>query len=375
MRSLLIAKLECDLDPTGGNLLTLSGGVDSSSLAALAAGVVGRPVWTWSLLPAREDLLQHELSYIEPLAQRYGFARRWTVLFHERLVLELWRVAPCIVFHVIHPALCSLPGIVQEAPVRVLFGGEFADEVCGSSSTVPDWLAHTPLHRQLTDAQALSSIPRHVARWGKHRLAWLLGRPLLPFPQNLLERHLPNFFHREVREDYRAWWDRRRREVRDDPAPWRYLAVRTTALAGFAPMNWEACSALGIRRSLPFFTREVLELAFACHPTELYGPEPKKLLRNALREDVPERNLLRPDKGGWGSHYQEAYRWRGPMPEGALPEELEGVVGTEWLAQPPQEVDYWSLRYLTRLLLFVDALQARRQEREGRCSQDCSAPH
>lgn len=44
LRALLLAKLARDLDPTGGNLLTLSGGVDSSSLAALAAGTVGRPV-------------------------------------------------------------------------------------------------------------------------------------------------------------------------------------------------------------------------------------------------------------------------------------------------------------------------------------------
>lgn len=53
LRTLLIEKLTRDLDPEGGNLLTLSGGVDSSSLAALAAGTVGRPVWTWSLLPSQ----------------------------------------------------------------------------------------------------------------------------------------------------------------------------------------------------------------------------------------------------------------------------------------------------------------------------------
>ena len=42
--TLLIEKLTRDLDPEDGNLLTLSGGVDSSSLAALAAGVVQRKV-------------------------------------------------------------------------------------------------------------------------------------------------------------------------------------------------------------------------------------------------------------------------------------------------------------------------------------------
>jgi hypothetical protein len=58
-----------------------------------------------------------------------------------------------------------------------------------------------------------------------------------------------------------------------------------------------------------------------------------------------------------------------PLPEEALPEDLAGAVGEEWLAQPPQEVEYWPLRSLTRLGLFGAALRARRQEREGRPGQ------
>jgi hypothetical protein len=57
------------------------------------------------------------------------------------------------------------------------------------------------------------------------------------------------------------------------------------------------------------------------------------------------------------------------MPEEALPEDLAGVVGEEWLSQPQQEVDYWPLRYLTRLGIFGAALRARRQERAGRPGQ------
>lgn len=375
LRTLLIEKLTRDLDPEGGNLLTLSGGVDSSSLAALAAGTVGRKVWTWSLLPAREDLLQHEMSYIEPLAQRYGFERRWSVSYHERLIFELWRAAPPIVFHVLHPALCSLPAVMREAPVRVLFGGEFADKMCGSAFTVPDWARQTSLIRLLVDSQMALKNPRIVARWARQRLASLRGHQALPFPQELLQMDLTtkkplDFFHPGVQEEYRSWWEARRREFIADADPWRYLALESTALDGFVPMNWEACSALGIRRSSPFFNREVLELAFECHPTELYGPGTKKLLRNALHADVPERNLQRPDKGGWGRHDQSAHRVGGPLPEGVLPEELAGVVGAEWLSQPPKEVDYWPLRCLTRLGIFVESLRARRRERNSVKSRD-----
>jgi asparagine synthetase B (glutamine-hydrolysing) len=83
LRTLLIAKLERDLHAEDGNLLTLSGGVDSSSLGALAAGVVGRKVWSLSMIPRKErpDLVAHEMFFIEPLAQQYGFARRWVMHF------------------------------------------------------------------------------------------------------------------------------------------------------------------------------------------------------------------------------------------------------------------------------------------------------
>jgi hypothetical protein len=330
-------------------------------------------VWTWSLLPRKErqDLVQHEMSFIEPLAQQYGFARRWEIHIHERLVLELWRAAPPIVFHVGHPALCGLPAVMREAPVRVLFGGEFADVVCGSVFTVPDWAEQTPLSRLIMDFRALAGQPRTVARWARHRLASLRGREPLPFPRELLEMDLTtkkplDFFHPVVREEYLTWWARKRKELREDTAPLRHLAIRSVTQDAFIPMNWEVCSALGIRRSFPFFNREALELAFECHPTELYGPGTKKLLRAALHNDVPSRNLYRQDKGRMDKAVVKSIQsLQEPLPDEPLPEELAGVLSPEWFSNPPKEVGYWPFRCLTRLLIFVDSLRARRQERKS----------
>ncbi len=371
LRSLLIAKLTRDLDPEDGNLLTLSGGVDSSSLAALAAGVVGRKVWTFSLLPRKErqDSVQHEMSFIEPLAQQYGFARRWEIHSHERLTLELFRAAPPIVFPVVHPVLCSLPGILREAPVRVLFGGEFADEVCGSVFTIPDWARQTSLVRLLMDSQMALKHPRTIARWARCRLALLRGRSPLPFPRELLETDLVrrkpmDLFHPAGREEDLTWWERKRKELRGDADPWRHLAMESATLDPFVPMNWEACSALGIRRSFPFFNREVLELAYECHPAELYGPDTKKLLRAAVHNDVPSRNLYRQDKGRRDDALVKSMQsLQEPMPDEALPEELEGVLSPEWFSESPNVLKYWRFRCLTRLLIFVKSLRARRQER------------
>jgi hypothetical protein len=130
-------------------------------------------------------------------------------------------------------------------------------------------------------------------------------------------------------------------------------------------MNWEACSTLGIRRSFPFFNREVLELAYECHPAELYGPGTKKLLRAALHNDVPSRNLYRQDKGRRDDAVVKSMQsLQEPMPDESLPEELEGVLSPGWFAKPPQVLDYWPFRCLTRLLIFVDSMRARRQERK-----------
>jgi asparagine synthetase B (glutamine-hydrolysing) len=374
LRELLIAKLERDLDPTGGNLLTLSGGVDSSSLAALAGGVVGRDLMLLSMIPRKErpDLVAHEMSFIEPLAQQYGFTRRWAVHWHERLVLELWAQAPQIVFHVVHPALCSLPGLMREAEVRVLVGGESADEVCGSKFTLPDWARQTSLWRLLTDGGWLRQDPRGLARWARFRLALLRGRDPMTFPRELLAEDLTNdqplhFFHPDVIAEYQAWWDGQRRGLHADRGPWRYLELHSRSFDGYVPMNWEACSALGVRRSLPFHTREVFELAFACHPAELYGPDPgaKRLLRAALHDDVPHHNLYRKDKSSRDENARALHAAvQGPPPAAPLPEALAALLDPAFFADPPPTLDYGRLRPLTRLLIFVASLRARQTEKE-----------
>lgn len=347
LRALLVAHLTRDLDPTGGNLLTLSGGVDSSALGALAAGTVRRPVWTWSLLPEPEDLFRREMGYIEPLARRFGFGRRWVVRLRATTRLELLGAAPRVVFHVIHPALCDLPRVLREAPVRVLFGGEFADEVCGSVFTLPDWAAHTSPVALLAGLGRLPTGPRDLARWAKRRV--LAARPLLPYPPDL-----PDFVRREVREEYHGWLERRRRDVAADDRPLRQLALRSE-LDGFVAMNWEVSSALGVRRSFPFFSREVLELAFECHPAELVGPGTKKLLRAALRDDVPAINLGRQDKGRFSPNREAP----NPTWEVPLPETLAPVLDPGWLRRPPGQVTRGEAERLMGLVRMAETIGAR----------------
>jgi asparagine synthetase B (glutamine-hydrolysing) len=353
LRALLLAQLARDLDPDGGNLLTLSGGVDSSSLASLAAGVLKRPLATWSLLPEPEELFQREMSYIGPLSRRLGIERTHVVRLRKETRLELLHAAPPVVFHVIHPALCALPSLVAEGDVRVLFGGEFADEVCGSVFTFGDWARNTTLPQLISGVRQRSLGRRDMLRWTKRRLLALVRRPAVPFPGDL-----PGFIRSDVREEYRTWVAARRRAAAGEPVPRRDLALHAEA-DGFVAMNWEAASALGVRRSFPFFNREVLELAFECHPTELVGSGTKKLLRAALRADVPRENLFRADKGHWGGYLHGAQlEWSTP-----LPASLAAIVRPDWCPNALPTLDCADAGGLAQLTVFVGTLAARRRQR------------
>src|SRR5207302_1953074 len=99
--------------------------------------------------------------------------------------------------------------------------------------------------------------------------------------------------HPEIQREFNEWIERCRSEARRDRRPLRGLADDVKADAWVA-MNWEGTTPLGVRRCNPFFNREVLELAFQCHPSEVLGAGPKRLLRLALKDDVPSRNLFRP---------------------------------------------------------------------------------
>jgi hypothetical protein len=109
-------------------------------------------------------------------------------------------------------------------------------------------------------------------------------------------------------------------------------------------MNWEAASALGIRRSLPFLNREVLELAFSCHPSEQLGPGTKKILRAALKDDVPAKHLNRQDDGVSPRGPDATIPWTA-----RLDEQLAPIVREDWFPHPPARVDQDDAIRLTSL--------------------------
>lgn len=350
LRQLLVHALQRDLHPDGGNLLTLSGGLDSCCLAVLASRVAGRRIATWSSLPASEIHYANEKSFIAPLAELCGFERSWEVRVNLTTRAHLFGQAPPIVFQVLHPALCALRRVQAEWPVRVLFGGEFADEVCGSFYTVPDWVRETSPAQLLRSVLRGDSPGRDVGRWLKHRSLNFLRRPMVPLP-----RELPSLIHPRLRNEYVEWRDRELHRAAADYGAWRYFRLRLRH-EEFPVMNWEACSALGVRRAIPFMEREILELTLQCHPSELIRPAHKKLLKAALHEDIPRHILHQPHKRNWGLKAEAAmmdFPWGAPLPTALAP-----MVRPEWFPHPPAKVSYAENSSLTQLTTISQSLAA-----------------
>jgi hypothetical protein len=227
-----------------------------------------------------------------------------------------------------------------------MVGGEFADEVCGEMGRISDWALSTSFLTLLGPGGCPFG-PRDYLRWSKRRLLYSVRRPPLPYPE------LSEAIHPEIVAEYNRWIRRRQADLTQERRPLPELAIRVKT-NGWVTMNWEGTTPLGVRRSLPFFTREVLELAFECHPWELVGPGPKKLLRNALRGDVPDHNLLRPDKGVVDPNER---KMRTPaVPEKAF-ELAREVVRPDWLASRPPEISKKAAADLLRISRVAGYLQ------------------
>lgn len=296
-REIVLERIRGDLDPDGANLLSLSGGIDSSSLAHLASEVLGLPFATASFVSSAEPQGSQNRAYLEAVCERVRPTVQFVDLISPQRRVSLAESAPASIFCTPHPVLQRLPVIAESTEVRVLFGGEGADALCGSRLTFSEWSRHTRPWRLIrTPGMQLPTGPADRGRWLRSRWRARGGRVPAPHPPALRE-----WFSKSVRDEYEEWWRAENRRWRADTGT-RATLARLLADDGWLAMNWEACSRLGISRSAPFWTKETIELASRCHPRDLVGPGPKRLLREAFAGDVPGTVLERRDKGhGAGS--------------------------------------------------------------------------
>ncbi len=354
-RSLLLRNLESAFETGESTVLTLSGGVDSSALAALAAGTLGRRFSTLSFIPAVEPNHSGTRALIDSLLApfRQNVVDRWEFEHSIRSRLGLVQQAQREVFLVANPALCVLPRLA-DAGIRSLCGGEYCDDLFGSVLTREDWDLSTSLTDLVRHRDELPRGARSALGWAYRRALMRVGRAPLHRP-----RVLPRFIRSELRADYRELMRDKQRSLAEDRRPRVFLAQRLESAQNAVAQNWEVTSSLGVRRFYPFVSRELVELAFACHPSEGQGPGTKKLVRRALRGLVPDSHLLRETKEDW-TEPPTLVTWGRPVPE-----ELSKIVAPEVAERPPAQLDGADALRLTLLLNISEGLRTARAERRA----------
>jgi hypothetical protein len=293
LHDLLLTTLSRELSAEDGNLLWCSGGVDSSALAALIAGELRLPLWTQSYVSPDPAIARYEYSYLLALQERYRFSKSWRDINTPAHCLQLAQNSPQVSYPICYFPLSGLDEVARRAPIKVAIGGEFADEGTGSHRNIGDWLDHTT-PRDLLNPRSLPNGHHTVRQW----LTWRTKRPFRAQWQRLPDR-LSAMFRPAIREEYEEYARRQRARFALDREPLRSLWFRVSQDAWRAEW-WEATTVLGIRPLAPFYTRELLELYFDCHPLEWFdGQRPKALLRRAMTGCMPEWHRERPDKGSW----------------------------------------------------------------------------
>lgn len=341
LRHLLLSELEETLSPEGPNLLSLSGGVDSSSLGFLAAKTLKRQVPALCLLPPPSTYRDREDSQIDWLVHDAGIGPVTRLTASPRAALLWLQQVENLVVPITNPVLWAISaGQIGPTP-RVLFGGEFCDSLLGNfGRTMNDWALQT-------SASELIAHPLQIPRGLRGLWHWTQARnPLSPGPYPLPHPpRLNRLFREDLNADYEDWLaSERQRDVMPGttrPHLWRRLEA-----AGWVEMNWEFAASRGFTRAMPFRNRELVEFVLRTAASEHVGAVSKKMLRRSLSSMVPSTYIDRADKGVWGQLL------KGTMIRGGetLDDDLRSLVSVEaWGSQTPTLPWWWGLNL--RLLL------------------------
>lgn len=290
-RGALIDRLDDDLRGARLNLISLSGGTDSSAIAYIAGRLLGARLATITLATDTSAAKQMLATRASVVWKDVGIHRRHVAPHGLRHALDLLETfAPPSAIPILHPVLLLLPTLAERWKPEVLVGGEFVDESLGTRLTAYDLLR--PCSPQLPFRLGRQGyVNLRLRSWCKAQVQGTLRRPPLREPMRL-----PDIFAAQIREEYQQLRLDRRRELLAEGRGHLQLWDSLTTGAGWVEMNWEATSRLGIRRSIPFLDPRLLDIALTASTDQLLSQGPKTILRQALRDDVPAMFLDAPKR-------------------------------------------------------------------------------
>jgi len=296
LRELLSQNLDRELSDSHNNLVSFSGGVDSSCVVSLGRRLA-KPIVTYSLWPPGGSQGTPQNQHIERIRMEFGITEHLTHELSVALRAEFLVLSTPLPLFQMHPVLCFLPELVHRWQPVTLTGGEYADRLLGGRGQTLWDLSRDSSLSVLWRSTAVKDFVRLCA-------ARTLGEvgPGRKFRGSPYALALKSWIRAEVKEEYKDWLRERSAEADNDSFPRWHLRQRIRMNAAIT-MNWEACSRLNVRRTYPFLTRKLLDLALTSHPADHYGRSPRQgpssaklLLREGLHALVPSENLHQTDK-------------------------------------------------------------------------------
>ena len=297
----------------------LSGGIDSSAIAALMATMIDRPLQTFSV--AFEDRAFNELEYARDVARAIG-ADSHEIIIDDQ---DFFDALPRLVWHEDEPIAhtSSVPlyfvSALARQHVTVVLTGEGSDELLAGYGKYPrvawNWRAGTIYERMLPRA-VRNSIARRAAPMLPRGLARYFRRSFLAMDRSAESMFFDNFASMRLADQ------------RDLLSP-AFAASATPALAYGASMSYferpnghstlldrllyadiktylvellmkqdQMSMATSIESRVPFLDHRLVEFA-AGLPDEwkLSGWTTKRVLREAMKGLLPETILNRPKMG------------------------------------------------------------------------------
>jgi asparagine synthase (glutamine-hydrolysing) len=297
----------------------LSGGIDSSAVAALMAPMIDRPLQTFSV--AFKDRAFNELEYARDVARAIK-ADSHEIVIDDR---DFFTALPTLVWHedepIAHPSSVPLYFVSKLARrhVTVVLTGEGSDELLAGYGKYPrvafNWRAGAVYERLLPQA-VRGSIARSVVSRLPRRLARYATRSFLAMDRSAESMCFDNFAAIRLADQQRLLSPEFRDTATRDRAygaSLGYFNTRNgastlldrllyadikTYLVELLMKQDQMSMATSIESRVPFLDHKLVEYAATLPDAwKLHGWTTKRVLREAMKGLLPESILNRPKMG------------------------------------------------------------------------------
>jgi asparagine synthase (glutamine-hydrolysing) len=296
----------------------LSGGIDSSAIAAVMSGMVSDPIKTFSVAFAEREA--NELAYARIVSQAFK-TNHYEVLVSPK---EFFSTLPKLVWHedepLAHPSSVALYFVSQLAAqhVKVVLTGEGSDELLAGYGRYRKTILNQKLaqqYEQFAPSTVRNVVRQRIEGLPASRLKQKLSRTFLTQPAALESIYFDNFavFPRAMQHQLLTP-EAREQLVTPDP-----YTVMTDLLAGSDAVSLldqilyldtktylhellmkqdQMSMAASIESRVPFLDHKLVEFSAALpQRLKLRGGTTKYILRESMKGVLPQEILSRPKMG------------------------------------------------------------------------------